>query len=124
MPLYEFQCRDCEHTVELILKVGARAPKCEECGGRLAKKISAPAFQFKGSGWYITDYADNKASGETKTSGSEETPASESSATKPEKDSGSTEKAETKPTKESAADTGTQAKSGQQGSAEKKKKKE
>ncbi|REJ75769.1 MAG: zinc ribbon domain-containing protein [Acidobacteria bacterium] len=61
MPLYEFHCRDCGHSVELILKLGARPPKCEECGGRMAKKVSAPAFQFKGSGWYVTDYAGRKS---------------------------------------------------------------
>ena len=58
MPLYEFQCTDCGEHMELIVKVNARTPKCPDCGGKLQKQISAPAFQFKGSGWYITDYSD------------------------------------------------------------------
>ena len=57
MPLYEFQCSDCGEQMELIVKVNARPPKCPDCGGKLKKQISAPAFQFKGSGWYVTDYA-------------------------------------------------------------------
>ena len=57
MPLYEFECSDCGEHMELIVKVNARAPKCPDCGGKLRKQVSAPAFQFKGSGWYVTDYA-------------------------------------------------------------------
>lgn len=63
MPLYEFQCSECGTAVELMLKVKARPPKCEECGGRLVKQVSAPAFQFKGTGWYVTDYAGKKGAG-------------------------------------------------------------
>jgi putative FmdB family regulatory protein len=58
MPLYEYKCSKCQATFEVIQKV-ADPPlkKCIKCGGVVIKTISAPAIQFKGSGWYITDYA-------------------------------------------------------------------
>lgn len=58
MPLYEYQCRKCGQVVEVIQKFSDRAlTRCKECGGKLERLLSAPAIQFKGSGWYITDYA-------------------------------------------------------------------
>lgn len=58
MPLYEYECVGCGRRIEIIQRVGA-APvgACEECGGEMRRLLSAPAFQFKGSGWYVTDYA-------------------------------------------------------------------
>ncbi|MEM1249059.1 MAG: FmdB family zinc ribbon protein [Acidobacteriota bacterium] len=70
MPLYEYECRDCEETMEILQSHGERPKrKCPSCGGRLQKVISAPAFQFKGTGWYVTDYADKKP-GKTDSEGS------------------------------------------------------
>lgn len=58
MPLYEYQCKDCDRTFEIIQKLSdPEVGKCTECGGKLERLLSAPAIQFKGSGWYITDYA-------------------------------------------------------------------
>jgi len=58
MPLYEYQCERCGHRFEKIQKFSDRmVKKCPECGGRVEQMISAPAVQFKGSGWYVTDYA-------------------------------------------------------------------
>ena len=58
MPLYEYQCRDCGRLSEVIQKFSDDPlTDCSECGGTLEKVLSAPAFHFKGSGWYITDYA-------------------------------------------------------------------
>jgi putative FmdB family regulatory protein len=58
MPLYEYQCKKCGHRFEKILKFSDKAvKKCPECGGPVEQVISAPAVQFKGSGWYVTDYA-------------------------------------------------------------------
>ncbi len=58
MPLYEYQCRKCHHRFERIQKFSdPPADKCPECGGKVEQLISAPAVQFKGSGWYVTDYA-------------------------------------------------------------------
>jgi putative FmdB family regulatory protein len=79
MPLYEYECKKCKQRFERIQKFSDDpVKKCPQCGGAVEKVISAPAVQFKGSGWYVTDYArkssagreDGKPSGES--SGSEE----------------------------------------------------
>jgi putative FmdB family regulatory protein len=58
MPLYEYQCQKCAHRFERIQKFSDPAvKKCPECGGKVEQLVSAPAVQFKGSGWYVTDYA-------------------------------------------------------------------
>ena len=58
MPNYEYLCRKCGHRFEKIQKFSdAMLKKCPECGGKIEQVISAPAVQFKGSGWYVTDYA-------------------------------------------------------------------
>ncbi len=57
MPLYEYRCTNCGERIEILQHVGAGAPgDCPRCGGHLEKVLSAPALQFKGSGWYVTDY--------------------------------------------------------------------
>lgn len=64
MPLYEYQCKKCKHRFEKIQKFSDRLlKKCPECGGPLEKLLSAPAVQFKGSGWYVTDYAKKPPAG-------------------------------------------------------------
>lgn len=67
MPLYEYQCDACGHRFEAIQRF-ADAPleTCPKCGGRVRKLQSAPAFQFKGSGWYVTDYAKKDGAGTDK----------------------------------------------------------
>lgn len=58
MPLYEYQCDQCGHRFEVIQKFSdAPLETCPTCGGSVKKLLSSPAIQFKGSGWYITDYA-------------------------------------------------------------------
>src|SRR5271170_5266636 len=58
MPLYEYECEKCGHRFEKIQKFSDKmVKKCPKCGGRVEQMISAPAVQFKGSGWYVTDYA-------------------------------------------------------------------
>jgi len=60
MPIYEFECRKCKAKLEVFQKMNDKPPvKCKKCGGRLEKLVSASAIQFKGSGWYVTDYAGN-----------------------------------------------------------------
>jgi putative FmdB family regulatory protein len=58
MPIYEYRCEACGEITEVIQRF-ADAPLaiCPRCGGALKKMVSAPAFQFKGTGWYVTDYA-------------------------------------------------------------------
>ena len=63
MPLYEYQCKKCGHRFEKIQKFSDRmVKKCPDCGGPVEQMISAPAVQFKGSGWYVTDYAKKSSS--------------------------------------------------------------
>lgn len=58
MPIYEYRCEACGEVTEVIQRFGdAPLAICPRCGGALKKMISAPAFQFKGTGWYVTDYA-------------------------------------------------------------------
>ena len=58
MPIYEYRCKKCQHTFEKIQKFSdAPVKKCPECGGPVEQLLSPPAVQFKGSGWYVTDYA-------------------------------------------------------------------
>lgn len=58
MPLYEYKCKKCGFSFEVIQKVSdPLLETCIKCGGPLEKVISAPALQFKGQGWYVTDYA-------------------------------------------------------------------
>lgn len=58
MPLYEYLCDACGHRFELIRKYSdPPVEACPVCGGAVQKLLSSPAIQFKGSGWYITDYA-------------------------------------------------------------------
>jgi len=57
MPLYEYKCTKCGYATEVIQKVNDEPlSKCIKCGGLVKRVLSAPALQFKGSGWYITDY--------------------------------------------------------------------
>ena len=74
MPLYEYQCTECEATLEAIQAFSAPPlEECPECGrSSLKKLLSAPAFQFKGSGWYVNDYArkDKNGSAESASNGS------------------------------------------------------
>ena len=57
MPIYEFQCKKCGSQIEVYQKMNDKQPtRCKKCGGRLEKLISQTAFQFKGEGWYVTDY--------------------------------------------------------------------
>ncbi len=72
MPIYEYQCSECGSRVERLQKLGDPPPEaCEACGGEMERQVSAPAFQFKGSGWYATDYAKPKPRAETGQSGGE-----------------------------------------------------
>jgi putative FmdB family regulatory protein len=58
MPLYEYECASCAHRFERIQKFSdPLVDVCPECGGAVRKLLSSPAIQFKGSGFYITDYA-------------------------------------------------------------------
>lgn len=58
MPIYEYECKKCGHRFERIQKFSDKpVTRCPECGGKVEQLLHAPAVQFKGSGWYVTDYA-------------------------------------------------------------------
>ncbi len=64
MPIYEYQCESCEQRTEAIQRIDeAPLTLCPHCGGPLVKLMSAPSFQFKGTGWYVTDYGGAKGGG-------------------------------------------------------------
>ncbi|PYU14431.1 MAG: transcriptional regulator [Acidobacteria bacterium] len=100
MPLYEYQCVKCGRKTEKIESVdGPHLKKCPHCGGKVETLISAPAIQFKGAGWYVTDYAKKTSGGDSektaagateaavkeKNSDSKETVSKDSKEKKPEK---------------------------------------
>jgi putative FmdB family regulatory protein len=88
MPLYEYECKKCGHRFEKIQKFSDRmVKKCPECGGQVEQMISAPAVQFKGSGWYVTDYA--KKSSSQGSSGDSASKDKEKKDDKPKSESGS-----------------------------------
>lgn len=91
MPLYEYECKKCHHRFEKIQSFSDPEEKvCPKCGGEVERLLSAPAVQFKGSGWYVTDYA-RKSSGKPESSGE-----SKSSESKPSESKSET-KTESKP---------------------------
>ena len=72
MPLYEYECKKCGHRFERIQRFSdPLVKKCPECGGKVEQVLSAPAVQFKGSGWYVTDYAKKSSTGSSSKSESE-----------------------------------------------------
>jgi putative FmdB family regulatory protein len=98
MPNYEYLCKNCGHRFEQIRKFSDKPlRKCPECGGVIEQVISAPAVQFKGSGWYVTDYA-KKGAGSAGSSTSSEG----ESGTKEAKDSKDSK--DTKDTKDTKKD--------------------
>jgi putative FmdB family regulatory protein len=88
VPLYEYKCAKCGQRFEKIEKVDAPVRrKCAACGGRAERMLASPAIQFKGTGWYITDYArqTSPASGDGKSAESSPKPAAAEPAGKPAK---------------------------------------
>jgi putative FmdB family regulatory protein len=71
MPLYEYLCKKCGHRFEKLRMFSDKPiKKCPECGGAVEQLISASSVQFKGSGWYVTDYAKKGSSGASSSSSS------------------------------------------------------
>jgi len=99
VPLYEYQCKKCKHKFEKIQKFSdPPVRKCPECGGPVEKVMHAPNVQFKGTGWYVTDYGGKDKSEKSKPDGSsdkKETTAKEDGAKSKDKDS-SSKKSESK----------------------------
>jgi putative FmdB family regulatory protein len=101
MPLYEYECKKCGHRFERIQRFSdPMVKKCPECGGKVEQMISAPAVQFKGTGWYVTDYAKKSggsgSSSESKSDSDGKGDSSKDSGSK-DKDSGSKKDGKSKP---------------------------
>jgi putative FmdB family regulatory protein len=97
MPIYEYKCQQCDAHYEVRQSVSdAPLTTCEKCHGKLEKQWSLSGFQFKGAGWYVTDYAGGKKSAEKseKSSGDDST-ASSDGASKSKDDSKPAKSAET-----------------------------
>ena len=101
MPLYEYQCDTCAHRFEVIQKFSdAPIEVCPKCGGPVKKLLSSPAIQFKGTGWYITDYARKSDSATTK-SGEAKSDSTSDSKSEAKTETKTESKNESKPTSES-----------------------
>ena len=104
MPIYEYSCQKCGAHLEVMQKISDEPlARHEKCGGKLQKEWSRTGFQFKGSGWYVTDYAGKKAESsdgkaDAKADSTESKPAAEAKETK-----------ESKPVKESKKSKGPKA---------------
>src|SRR5215204_3930385 len=95
MPLYEYQCEKCAHRFEVIQKFSdAPIEVCPKCAGPVMKLLSSPAIQFKGTGWYITDYA-KQGSRDSKDK-KDHAPASSSSSSESKSETKTESKTETK----------------------------
>jgi putative FmdB family regulatory protein len=105
MPIYEYTCRKCGAHLEVMQKISDKPlARHSRCGGKLEKEWSRTGFQFKGSGWYVTDYAGRKA--EAKEGGESKSDSSETKATPNDSKTSTTEsktkKAEAKGAKSSS----------------------
>jgi len=100
MPLYEYQCEACGQRFEIIQKFSdPHAETCKLCGkGPVHRLLSTPAIQFKGSGWYITDYAGGRSSAASAATSSNEAPKGDAGKSEPSSTKGeSAPKTESKP---------------------------
>ena len=99
MPLYEYKCIKCRHQFERIESVTASdVKKCPKCGAKAERLLAAPAIQFKGSGWYVTDYAgkNSTASASESSGDGDSAKPAEKAAEKPGEAKPATEKAPAK----------------------------
>jgi putative FmdB family regulatory protein len=109
MPTYEYTCRDCGHTFEIVQSMlDEPLTMCPECGGSLRKVFAPPAISFRGSGFYTTDHGRKaKRAGEAAGEGEKTSEKTGAASGKPAKDAGSkdagTEKSGKATTKEPAA---------------------
>ena len=87
MPLYEYQCKKCHQFFERIRKFSdPTIKKCPDCGGPVEQTITAPAVQFKGSGWYVTDYPKKSSASETSGDSGSKTESSDKKESKDKKE--------------------------------------
>ena len=107
MPLYEYKCEKCGHRFEKIEKHSAsEIKKCPKCGANAPRQISASGIQFKGSGWYVTDYASKGASSST-SEGDGASPKSEKSEKSENPEKSESKSSETKSSEKSSSEKST-----------------
>jgi putative FmdB family regulatory protein len=110
MPLYEYECESCHHRFEKIQKFSdPLVDVCPVCGGVVKKLFSSPSFQFKGTGFYATDYAKKSGSdsgGSKGSSSGSSTAGSSSDTSKPDASSSSSTPASTTPSTSTTSDSG------------------
>jgi putative FmdB family regulatory protein len=83
MPIYEYDCRQCDERMEMIQSISDPPyTHCPKCGGEIRKLVSSPAIQFKGSGFYKTDYASSASGGSSKSESKGESKSDSSSGSK------------------------------------------
>jgi putative FmdB family regulatory protein len=110
LPIYEYKCEGCGETFEVIQKFADEPVAVhEKCGGHVHRLMSAPSFQFKGSGWYVTDYA--KGSGNVPAKGESPKGDSEKSQSESKSDGGSKTDSSSKSSSDTAAKTETKTES-------------
>ncbi len=103
MPIYEYKCLDCGTHLEKMQKISEEPLKvCENCGGKLEKQWSRSGFQFKGEGWYVTDYAGKKSDKSEKPEKSEKTQKSSAIESTAKTETASKEKSSSPPAKETS----------------------
>jgi putative FmdB family regulatory protein len=107
MPLYEYLCRSCGHRFEVIRKFSDPPEKtCPKCGAEVEKLFSSPAIQFKGSGFYITDYGrkgDSGDKGSKPATGSSDSSSGSTSSSSSESKSGDSKSSDSKPAADASA---------------------
>jgi putative FmdB family regulatory protein len=93
MPLYEYECDACSGRFEVIQKFSETTTECRRCGkGPVRRLMAAPAFQFKGTGWYVTDYAQKGKSGAEGGTTAKDTPGDKTAAAKSDSGGGDSAK--------------------------------
>ncbi len=101
MPIYEYKCQQCGLQFEKRQSVSdAPLTTCEKCHGKLEKQWSLSGFQFKGAGWYVTDYAAKKTGTSEKSSSTESTTTTESASKSKDESKPAKKEAVSKPSKE------------------------
>src|SRR4026208_2297330 len=102
MPLYEYQCEICDHRFEQIRKFSDPPLEiCPKCGGVIRKLVSSPAFQFKGSGWYVSDYGGKSKDADKTREAKESGESKDSKDSKESKDSKDSKESSSKDSSES-----------------------
>lgn len=106
MPLYEYKCVKCGHRFEKIEPITAPTTrKCPKCGKKAERMLSSPAIQFKGSGWYVTDYG-GKSKSTSESSGEGSAAKAETSSDSKASESKTSESKESKPAASDSSNKG------------------